>query len=251
MLLTDPQKAIYNLVASGGAFKNPYQPTLSEIVSSSDEVISEIPNILTVNMDEQDELEEALIALKGAANNFIAHTNRVSGVQRFFLGTIPDLHQILGVARARQQLKLQFGMTNQQALDSGLELFASLYYPQSNFTQIVSFNNTIITRLENAGEEGDPGNPPSIPPTPAPPNPQIPIVISRLNSFTAFLVNAPIATDAAYNTALQELYIASMMYELSTFGQPPTTTEHVVAEEIGTNTLLQLIAEQKSIIDNA
>ena len=160
MLLTDPQKAIYNLVASGGAFKNPYQPTLNQILSSSDDVISQIPSLATVNIIEQDALEQAMIDLKDAATTFRTHTNRVSGVQRFNLGTIPDIHQILAVARARQQLKLQFGQTTAQATASGLELFASLYFPLNQFTQMVSFNNTILTRLRNAGEEGLPGNPP-------------------------------------------------------------------------------------------
>lgn len=244
MLLTDPQKAIYNLVASGGAFKNPYQPTLNQIISSAGNVISQIPSLTTVNLVQQDDLENALDQLRDAATDFRTHTNRVSGVQRFNLGTIPDIHQILAVARARQQLKLQFGQTTAQATASGLELFASLYFPLSQFTQMVSFNNTIIARLQNAGEEGSGLIPP-------PPNPQIPVVLARLNSFTSFMNSAPGPTDAAYNTALEELYTASMMYELSTFADPATTTENVVPQKIGTNTLLDLIAEQKSIIDNA
>lgn len=237
MLLTDEQKAVYNLVASGNALKNPLIAPLNTLVSTSNSVLSQINTLTTVPTTQKDDLEESLTNFLADVNNFITHTNRISGAVNSYSSTIPYIHQLLAVSRSRQQLKLQFGNTEAYSLASGLELFQSLYFSVTTLAGMNAFLNSIIVRLQNSGEEA------ATPLVEPPDNPLVPGVISYLDTLGPQMNSVANATDAAYNTALNELRTASMMYELTTQVDPVSTTMQVIQDQNGTTSLLEIIEE--------
>lgn len=243
---SDEQRKIYDLVRSGGAFTNPQSGNVSTTVSTIDDEILKIQNSTSLELyptipavppalDPGDEIIAKLEDLKTTLGSFTSHTNRLSGVSRANLGQLPDVHQLLGLSRARELLYINLLTDN--AADLGQQLFGSLFdISDSDFNGYNTYITTIVDYIE-------------VLPTPLR---TVTEILDEIDTIQGVFNSAISRDTSAYNTTLSELRDYSLTNELSILDtECEFISQNVVTDKIGSQQLLNLrdIILQNELLD--
>lgn len=224
-IFSNVQKEIYDLVLNETAFTNPKE---SFINAAKDSLATELPNIIAAgSFDPSDEsdITDAFDDLGTTLDDFLEHTNRLSGVNFDSLST-PDVNVLMSIGNAREKILTEIeGLSTDEVLEKGKDLFGSIcQLSNSEFESFQTQLVTIATKLD-AGLVYDAID-----------------IINLVNQFDNLLQGQKDLDNLAYSTALNELRRLAMMHNLQGALDGLALTQSVLQDcGIGTGPLLEVL----------
>lgn len=144
-MLTDWQKSDIGSSNVGGYFQNPVANTTASIWTVANNIIA-ITGLASSNVTQ---ISTAANGLSISANNFMAHTNRMSGVTQFDYNnpTAPTYQSAIGIGKLLSYIVYQSdGVQNNAPM---IGSFSSLY-TSSNLTSYYTTIQNYVTQVQNS-----------------------------------------------------------------------------------------------------